>query len=88
MQLVLYQEKKGVWSLHNLMLPVATQSTHPIYTLFRVLEGGMVGMDCQGEMVEMDSQEAKEKRETLVCRDHLAFKVCIHFDLYIPICEQ
>ena len=62
-------------------------NTPNIYTV-QGSEGGMVGMDCQGEMVEMDSQEAKEKRETLVCRDHLAFKVCIHFDLYIPICEQ
>ena len=25
-------------------------------------------MGCQDEMVEMDSQEAKEKRETLVCK--------------------
>ena len=39
----------------------------------------MVGMDCQVEMVEMESQEAKEKRETLVYRDHLVCKVCIHF---------
>ena len=37
-------------------------------------------MGCQDEMVEMDSQEAKEKRETLVCRDHRAFKVCIHLN--------
>ena len=33
-------------------------------------------MDCQDETVEMESQEAKEKRETLVYRDHLACKVC------------
>ena len=32
-------------------------------------------MECQDEMVEMDSQEAKEKRETLVCRDHLVCRV-------------
>ena len=57
-------------SPHNLILPVATQSTHPIYALFRDPEGGMVGMGCQDKMVEMDSKEAKEKRETLVCRDH------------------
>ena len=63
-------------SPHNLILPVVTQSTQPIYTLFRVPEGGMVGMDCQDETVEMESQEAKEKRETLVYRDHLACKVC------------
>ena len=30
----------------------------------------MVVMVYQDEMVEMDCQEAKEKRETLVCRDH------------------
>ena len=35
----------------------------------------MVGMGCQEEMVEMESQETKEKRETLVCRDHLVCKV-------------
>ena len=29
----------------------------------------------QEEMVEMESQEAKEKRETLVCRDHLVCRV-------------
>ena len=75
-QLVLYQERRGVCSPHSLILPVVTLSTQPIYTLSRDPEGGMVEMDCQDEMVEMDSQEAKEKGETLVCRDHLAFKVC------------
>ena len=57
------------------MLPETTQSTHPIYTLFRDHEGEMVGMECQDEMVEMESQEAKGRRETLVCRDYLAHKV-------------
>ena len=33
-------------------------------------------MGYQDETVEMESQEAKEKRETPVCRDHLACKVC------------
>ena len=70
------------------MLPMAIQSLHPTYTLFRVHEGGMVVMGCQDEMVEMESQEAKERGETLVCKGHLAFKVCIHFDSYITICEQ
>ena len=60
------------------MLPAATPSTHPIYTLFRDPEGGMVGMECQDEMVEMEPQEAKGRGETLVCRDHLACKVCMH----------
>ena len=55
-------------SLHSLMLPVATLSPHPIYTLFRDPEGGMVEMGYQDETVEM---EAKERGETLVCRDHL-----------------
>ena len=32
-------------------------------------------MDCKDEMVEMESQEAKGRGETLVCRDYLAFKV-------------
>ena len=32
-------------------------------------------MDCQDETVEMESQEVKERGETLVCRDHLVFKV-------------
>ena len=61
-------------SSHNLILPVATHSPHPIYTLFRVPEGEMVEMGCQDEMVEMESQEAKERGETLVCRDHLEHK--------------
>ena len=69
------------------MLPVATQSTHPIYTLFRDHEEEMVGMECQDEMEEMESQEAKGRGETLVCRDHLACEVCMHFELYIPIIE-
>ena len=72
-------------SQHSLMLPVATQSTHPIYTLFRDHEEEMVGMECQDEMVEMESQEAKARGETLVRRDHLACQVCMHFDTYIPI---
>ena len=39
----------------------------------------MVEMGCQDEMVEMESQgdrERGERGETLVCRDHLALKVC------------
>ena len=42
-------------------------------------------MECQDEMVEMESQEAKGRGETLVCRGHLAREVCMHFDTYIPI---
>ena len=74
-QLVLYQERREVG-----MLPEKTQSTHPIYTLFRDHEGGMVGMECQDEMEEMEFQEAKRRGETLVCRDYLAHKVCMYFD--------
>ena len=70
------------------MLPMAIQSLHPTCTLFRVHEGEMDEMECQDEMVEMESQEAKGRGETLVYRGHLAFKVCIHFDSYITICEQ
>ena len=75
-----------MYSQHSLMLPETTQSTHKTYTLFRDPEGGMVGMvgmECQDEMVEMESQEAKGRGETLVCRDHLACKVCMQFDLYM-----
>ena len=32
-------------------------------------------MECQDEMVEMESQEAKGRGETLVCKDHLAHEV-------------
>ena len=32
-------------------------------------------MVCQDEMVEMESQEAKEKRETLVRKDYLVYEV-------------
>ena len=35
----------------------------------------MVEMGCQDVMVVMESQGDKEKRETLVLRDHLAHKV-------------
>ena len=59
------------------MLPMTTQSPHPIYTLFRGLEEGMVGMEYQGEMVEMEPQEAKGRGGTLVCRDQQAHKVAI-----------
>ena len=62
---LLHQERRGACSPHSLILPVATHSTRPIYTLFRVPKGGMVGMGCQDEMVEMDSQEANgEKGDT------------------------
>ena len=64
------------------MLPVATWSPHPIYILFRGQEGGMVGMGCQDEMVETESQGEKERGETLVCRDRLALKVC---DKLVPL---
>ena len=57
------------------MLPMATQSLHPTYTLFRGHEGEMVEMECQDETVEMESQEAKGRGETLVCRDHVVCKV-------------
>ena len=62
-------------SLHSLMLPVATLSPQPIYTLFRDPEGGMVEMEYQDEMVEMEPQETKGRRETLVCREHLDHEV-------------
>ena len=62
-------------SLQSLILPVATQSPKPIYTLFRDPEGGMVEMGCQVVTVEMESQETKEKGETLVCGDYLDHKV-------------
>ena len=58
------------------MLPLAARSPQPIYSLFRVHEEGMVEMGCQDEMVEMEPQEEKGRGETLVCKDHLAHKVC------------
>ena len=58
------------------MLPLAAQSPQPIYSLFRVPEEGMVEMGCQDEMVEMEFQEEKGRGEILVCKDHLAHKVC------------
>ena len=70
-------------SPHSLILQVAAQS-HPIYTLFRGPEGGMVGMEYQDEMVEMESKESKGRGETLVSRDHLACEVCMDFGFYIP----
>ena len=72
-------------SPHSLMLPAATQSLHPIYTLFKDPEGGMVGMECQEEMVEMEPQGEKERGETLVCRDHLDHKVATHSSLIIRV---
>ena len=42
-------------------------------------------MECQDEMVEMESQEVKARGETLVSRDHLACQVCMHFNTYISI---
>ena len=60
--------------LYSSTLPVATRSLHPIYTLFRAPEEGMVGMECQ---VEMAGMEDKEKKETLVCWDHLVHEVCM-----------
>ena len=57
------------------MLPVATQLPHLTYTLSRVLKEEMVGMDCQEETAEMESQEAKERRETLVCQEYLEHEV-------------
>ena len=64
-------------NLHSLMLPkkFLTQSPHPIHTLFRVPQEGMVEMGCQDEMVGMESQGDKERGEPKVCRDHLAPKV-------------
>ena len=64
-----------MYNQHSLMLPVAIQSLHQTYTLFRGPEAGMVGMGCQDVTVEMDSQGGMEKGETLVYRDYLAHKV-------------
>ena len=36
----------------------------------------MVEMGCKDEMVETEPQGDRERGETLVCRDHLALKVC------------
>ena len=65
-----------MYSPHVLMSPVTTRSPHPIYRLFRAPKGGMVMMDYQDLMVEMELERDKEKREILVCRDQLSHKVC------------
>ena len=59
------------------------KSPHPIYSLFRGPEGGMVTMDYQDMMVDMELQGDKE---TLVCRDHLGHKVCTLNLTYIFNC--
>ena len=71
-----YQGRRGVYSLHLLIKPVTTRLPHPIYSPFRGPEGGMVAMDYQDMMVEMELQEDKEKREILVRRDQLGHKEC------------
>ena len=78
-QLAFYQGKRGVYSLHSSMLLL---SQHPLYTLFKGPEGGMVEMDQQDEMAEMDHQdvmepkEDKDQVEELVYRDLLVHEVC------------
>ena len=42
-------------------------------------------MECQDEMVKMESQGDQRKGETLVCRDHLGDQVCMHFRFSVPI---
>ena len=59
-QLVSYQGRRGVRSPHSSML---LPSPHPLYTLFRGPEGGMVEMDLQDEMAEMESQDEMESKE-------------------------
>ena len=44
-----------------LIPPVTTRSQHPIYTLFRGHKGGMVTMEYQDMMVEMEFRETREK---------------------------
>ena len=57
-------------------------SQHPLYTLFKGPEGGMVEMDQQDEMAEMDHQdvmepkEDKDQVEELVYQDLLVHEVC------------
>ena len=55
---------------------ITTPNIYLIYTLFKGPKGGMVVMEYQDMMVEMELQGDKEKREILVCRDQLAHKVC------------
>ena len=40
---------------------------YPIYTLFKDLEAGMVGMQLQDEMVEMGLQDYQGRGVSLVC---------------------
>ena len=48
---------------------------YPIYTLFKDLEAGMVGMELQDEMVEMGLQDYQGRGVSLVCQDHLGHQV-------------
>ena len=45
-----------------LIPPVTTRSQHSIYTLFRGHKGGMITMEHQDVMVEMELQGDKEKK--------------------------
>ena len=47
--------------LYTSTLPVATQSLHPIYTLFRDHKEGMVEMECQVKMAGMEHKERGER---------------------------
>ena len=64
-------------SLQNQTLQEKLKFPHPIHTLSRGPEGGTVEMECQDEMAETECQGDKERKETLVCRDLVAHKVCI-----------
>ena len=79
-----YQGRRGVCSI-LLIPPVTTRSQHPVYTLFRGHKGGMVMMEYQDVMVEMELQGDKEKGEIMVCRDQLANNVCTLNLTYIQL---
>ena len=64
------------------MLPMKV-APYPIYTLFKDLKGGMVGMEFKDEMVEMGPQDYQERGVSLVHRDHLGHQVCSYCILLV-----
>ena len=74
-QLALYRGRREVYSPQIKILPMKVVP-YPIYTLFKDLKAGMVGMELQDEMVEMGPQDYQERGVSLASRDHLGYQVC------------
>ena len=71
--------------IHLLIGDVATMKAILILNVHITI--AVVGMGCQDETVEMESQGEKERGETLVCRDHMAHKVaaCYTEKLFVEL---